>query len=115
MEQDSRWYDPDGPWLNPGPVAGPFQVTIGDGSTLTYYWYRFVDQPAIVQADLPPDQRQMLQQRAELIHIYWKKDSEYLTPPTTGSLVSIDPGLIIEPPVGLEVGYVAIVTRQERR
>ncbi len=32
-------------WKRPGPVAGPFQAYPGDGSVVTYYWYRFADQP----------------------------------------------------------------------
>ena len=33
-------------WKKPGPAAGPFQAQLGDGSVVTYYWYRFADQPA---------------------------------------------------------------------
>src|SRR2546430_4575868 len=36
----------------PGPVAGPFKAYLGDGSVVTYYWYRFADQPALLNADL---------------------------------------------------------------
>ena len=39
-------------WKKPGPVAGPFQANLGDGSVVTYHWYRFADQPAILNADL---------------------------------------------------------------
>jgi hypothetical protein len=39
-------------WKKPGPVAGPFQANLGDGSVVTYYWYRFADQPALLNADL---------------------------------------------------------------
>ena len=114
MEEDCPWYDPNGPWMSPGPVAGPFQVEIADGSRLTYYWYRFIDQPAILNANLPEDQRTKLQERVELIHTHWSKDDEYLAPPTRGELASLDPGIIVEPPAGLEIGYVPIVTRQEK-
>jgi len=34
--------------------------------------------------------------------------------PTLGSLANLDNGLIIEPPAGFEIGYVPIVTRQEK-
>jgi hypothetical protein len=33
-------------------------------------------------------------------------------PPTRGSLVKLDPALLVTPPKDLEVGYVPIVTRQ---
>jgi len=100
-------------WKNPGPVAGPFKAKLGDGSTVTYYWYRFADQPALLNADLTSEEREKLQKRVEKIHRLWTKDREYLPPPTTGKLADVDPALIVVPPAGLEVGYVPIVTRQE--
>lgn len=106
---------PDSPFRSPGPVAGPFEVTLGDGSVVTYAWYRFADQPAMLNADLTPAEREETQRRVELLHRAWTKDREYLAPPTTGSLASIDPALIVTPPPGLEVGYVPIALRQARR
>jgi hypothetical protein len=100
-------------WKNPGPVAGPFKVKLGDGSTLTYYWYRFADQPALLNADLSNAEREEMQRRVEKLHRLWTKDREYLPPPTVGKLADIDPALIVTPPAGLEAGYVPIVTRQE--
>ena len=38
LEPDCQWQDPNGPWNNPGPSAGPFKADLGDGSTVTYYW-----------------------------------------------------------------------------
>ena len=99
-------------WKKPGPVAGPFQARLGDGSEVTYYWYRFADQPALLNADLSDEEREQVQQRVERLHAHWKKDREYLPPPTTGALAEIDPALIVVPPPGFEAGYVPIVTRQ---
>lgn len=113
-ESDCQWQDPDGPWNNPGPAAGPFTAELGDGSTVTYYWYRFVDQPAIVHANLPEDMRTAMQSRAELIHSKWRHTDQYAAPPEVGQLATLDPNIIVEPPSGLEVGYVPIVTRQEK-
>jgi hypothetical protein len=104
---------PDSPWKRPGPKAGPFRVKIGDGSTVTYWWYRFVDQPAVVQAGYSVGERNRLQARVERLHRAWTKDREYLAPPTVGKLASLDPTLFVKPPKGMEVGYVPIVTRQE--
>lgn len=106
--------DPDSPWKKPGPVAGPFQAHLGDGSIVTYAWYRFADQPALLNADLTPQERENLQTRAEWIHRTWKKEREYLPPPRSGRLADLDPALIVTPPAGLEIGHVPIVTRQER-
>ena len=58
------------------------------------------------------DEREELQRRAELLHRRWRMDGAYLPPPTRGSLASLAPALLVEPPEGLEVGYVPICTRQ---
>lgn len=103
---------PESCWKTPGPAAGPFKAELGDGSTVTYYWYRFADQPALLNADLSKEEREEMQRRAELLHAHWTKDREYLPPPKIGKLAEIDPALIVVPPEDLEIGYVPIVTRQ---
>ena len=100
-------------WKSPGPAAGPFTAKLGDGSTVTYYWYRFADQPALLNADLSIEERNEMQRRVELLHRHWTIEQEYLPPPLIGHLADIDPALIVKPPKGKEVGYVPIVTRQE--
>jgi hypothetical protein len=100
------------PWKSPGPKAGPFVRKLGDGSEVTYYWYRFADQPALMNADLTPSEREAIQKRVEMIHRNWKKDRNYLPEPSVGKLASVDPALLVKPPKGMEVGYVPIVTRQ---
>ena len=92
--------------------AGPFTAYPGDGSEVTYYWYRFADQPSMLNADLTDGEREEMQLKVEKIHREWTKDKEYLAPPTVGALAEIDSALIVMPPEGLEVGYVPIVTRQ---
>lgn len=104
--------DPASCWKKPGPKAGPFQARLGDGSVVTYYWYRFADQPALLNADLTDAEREAVQARVEKLHQHWTKDREYLPPPALGSLAEIDPALLVTPPPGLEAGYVPIVTRQ---
>jgi len=99
-------------WKTPGPAAGPFEAKLGDGSVVTFYWYRFADQPALRNADLTSDEREALQKRVEMLHKSWTKDREYLPPPTVGTLAELDPAVIVTPPKGLEVGYVPIVPRQ---
>jgi hypothetical protein len=102
-------------WKKPGPVAGPFQARPGDGSVVTYYWYRFADQPALLNADLTAQEREAMQGRVEKLHRHWTKDRDYLAPPTIGRLAEVDPALIVTPPPGLEAGYVPIATRQAAR
>jgi len=103
----------DSSWKKPGPKAGPFQAHIGDGSVVTYYWYRFADQPALLNADLTDAEREAMQARVEQLHRHWTKDLNYLAPPVSGELAGIDPALVVTPPQGLEVGYVPIAARQE--
>ncbi len=105
----------DGCWSEPGPVAGPFEAELGDGSVVTYSWYRFADQPALLNAGLTAGEREQLQERAELLHRHWTRERQYLPPPTRGTLAELDPALIVEPPRGFELGYVPIVTRQAAR
>ena len=80
-------------WKKPGPAAGPFEAKLGDGSMVTYYWYRFADQPALLNADLTDDERETLQKRVEMLHQSWTKDREYLPPPTVGKLADLDPAV----------------------
>jgi hypothetical protein len=105
--------DPKSTWKKPGPVAGPFKAHLGDHSTVTYYWYRFADQPAILNADLTDEEREALQAKVVKLHQNWKKDRDYLAPPAIGSLADIDPAQLVTPPPGYEVGYVPIATKQE--
>lgn len=102
----------DSCWKKPGPAAGPFEARLGDGSVVTYSWYRFADQPALLNADLTDTEREALQKRVELLHKKWTKDRDYLPPPMVGKLADLDPAVLVTPPKGLEVGYVPIVTRQ---
>ena len=104
----------DNTWKVPGPAknGGPFQVKLGDGTTVTYYWYLFKNQPTMLNSDLTDAEREVVQQRVEKLHRAWTINKEYLPAPTTGKLADIDPALIVTPPPGLEFGYVPIATRQ---
>ncbi|MBV8878682.1 MAG: hypothetical protein JO332_01840 [Planctomycetaceae bacterium] len=102
-------------WKKPGPAAGPFRAQLGDGSVVTYFWYRFADQPALLNAGLSDPEREALQSRVEKIHRLWTKERDYLPPPTVGKLAELDPALLVSPPAGLEAGYVPIATRQEAK
>ena len=103
-----------GAWSSPGAVTGPFQARLVDGSIVTYRWYRFVDQPSLQQYAWSKEKKAALQAFVERVHGAWPIDRDYMAPPTTGELVALDPALLVMPPAGFEVGYVPIVTRQER-
>jgi len=100
-------------WTTPGPVRGPFSAKLTDGSTVMYSWYRFVDQPALRQYRLTEAARNRLQAESIRIHREWKADGKYMPPPTSGTLAALDAALLVQPPKGLEAGFVPIVTRQE--
>ena len=104
-----------GAWSRPGPTRGPFTARLTDGSVVTYSWYRFVDQPSFQQYGWSPEKKAKLQALVEKLHASWPLDRDYMAPPTRGTLVRLDPALLVTPPKGLEVGYVPIVTHQEKR
>jgi hypothetical protein len=102
-------------WHKPGPKAGPFQARLTDGSVVTYYWYRFIDQPALQDADMSDAEKGRLQAIVEKIHAAWTPQKEYMPPPGTGTVATLDPALRVKPPPGLEIGYVPIAVRQSPR
>ncbi len=104
-----------GAWTRPGPKHGPHTARLVDGSIVTYSWYRFVDQPSFQQYNWNDAKKAKLQAIVEKLHAAWPIDRAYMPPPTRGKLVALDPALIVTPPAGLEVGYVPIVTHQEKR
>jgi len=101
-----------GAWATPGPKFGPFTAQFADGSVVTYSWYRFVDQPSFQQYNWSAEQKAKLQAFVEKLHANWPTDRDYMAPPTRGTLVALDPALLVTPPKGAEVGYVPIVTHQ---
>jgi hypothetical protein len=101
-----------GAWTHPGPKRGPFLAKLADGSIVTYSWYRFVDQPSFQQYHWGEEKKAKLQAFVQKIHASWPIGRNYMPPPTRGTLVLLDSGLLVTPPAGLEVGYVPIVTHQ---
>jgi hypothetical protein len=102
-----------GAWATPGPVAGPFQKKLADGSTVTYYWYKFIEQPVFRQYNWTQLQKDSLQNLIVQMHTNWSITQNYMAPPSSGSLVTFDTALFVTPPAGYTVGYVPIVTKQE--
>ena len=103
----------NGVWKNPGPKAGPFQAHLADRSVVTYFWYRFIDQPSLQHAGLSIDEKVRLQKLVEMMQKNWTPTKEYMAPPRKGELAKLDPALLIKPPKGLEIGYVPIAYRQD--
>jgi hypothetical protein len=101
-------------WKTPGPATPTTTVTLRDGSQVTYAWYRFIDQPVFQQYSWDLGKKQRLQALVAQIHARWTIDREYMPPPSSGSLVRLDPALIVTPPKGMETGYVPIVVGQRK-
>ncbi len=101
-----NWWGSDDPNLAGG------SVTLTDGSRVTYRWYRFVDQPALMRLNLTSAEKQTLQSLVEKMHRTWPITADYQPLPSAGKLVSFDPALLVTPPMGKEVGYVPVVVGQ---
>ena len=99
------------PWAQSGWAAGPFTTALSDGSTVTYVWYRFVDQPVIARLNLTSADRTKIQAWVESLHRQGANTFTFANP-TSGALASIDPGHLVAPPSGLEFGYVPIAIAQ---
>ncbi len=54
-----------------------------------------------------------MQAFVEKVHANWPIDRDYMAPPSSGKLATLDPALLVTPPNGMEIGYVPIVTHQE--
>ena len=102
----------DPAWGTPGPAIGPYYAHLSDGSWVTYWWYRFIDQPSFQQFNFKKSRKDSLQKMVETMHSNWTINKNYLPPPSSGTLASIDTALLVTPPKGYEVGYVPIATAQ---
>ena len=107
-------FETPGWWFN-GAEVDPkeYQAELTDKTTVTYRWIRFRDQPAVKALRLTEQQRENLQRTVEKIHRSCAEDIEFMAPPSKGELAEFDPGLLVKPPQGKEVGWVPIIVRQE--
>ena len=99
-------------WKKPGPIAGPYVTKLSDGSKAVYYWYKFNEQPAILNSQMDDQERQLIQKRVEMLHSHWSAGGNFVPGPKQ-QLASLDSGLLVTPPKGLEIGYVPICVHQQ--
>jgi hypothetical protein len=100
-------------WFNGSQYSQEFQTNLVDGTTVTYRWFKFVDQPTLKRLNLSVSERNRLQNIAEDMQKSWQQKS--LQPgATAGVLGSFDKNLLVSPPNGYEIGFVPIITKQER-
>lgn len=101
------------PWFTAGRAASDLiKTNLNDGSTVSYRWYKFIDQPMLARFNLTAEEKTALQALAEQIQREWA-NNPLQNPPSGGALVSFDRAVLVTPPPGLEIGYVPIVVRQE--
>ncbi len=103
-----------GSWRTPGPVAGPFFAYLSDYSMVTYFWYRFIDQPVFQQYKWTQGKKDSLQLLVETMQKNWTIEKAYMKAPSSGSLVAFDTALFVTPPPEYSIGYVPIVVAQEK-
>jgi len=95
-------------------------ATLDDGSEIRYRWYKFKDQPTMIQLkkEFPDiyttEYVNALQAKIEFIHDNWYAGKDFLARPSSANeidikLAEIDNGLIVNPPLGKEKGWVPIV------
>ncbi|MEM7604501.1 MAG: hypothetical protein AAF411_04020 [Myxococcota bacterium] len=112
----------------PGPASADSRMyctRTSDGVWIGFRWYRFVDQPELNQAfaSLPPGEREaakcFMQARIERLHEAQQSADQASWFEAPGNLpaplVNIDPALLVEPPAGLDVGYVPIPVMERYR
>lgn len=99
-------------WTSAKWAAGPFTASLNDSSIVEYVWYKFIEQPAIARLGLSASVLERLQTFVESLHQNSGVNGITISPPSSGSLVTIDNAQIVTPPPGLEKGYVPIVIRQ---
>ena len=104
--------DLEAAWTSPGPYLGPFHAELGDGSTATFYWYKFNEQPAILNSGMSDAERAQIQKKVELLHENWSHGAQYFPDPEQ-PLASLDEALILALPRGLAAGYVPIAVNQQ--
>ncbi len=106
------------------------QVVLQNGSTATYVWFKFTEQPAMLSAAqnwpdvYTPEYLSQLQTYVETLHTVVAQESRvnpaeptfinYRNPNDCENafdphLVKIDPTQMVVPPAGLEVGYVPVI------
>ena len=100
-----------------------YETVTDDGSRIFYQWFRFRDQPLFSDLSVEyPDTYtdnylDQLQTMIETMHREWGDSQQFLERPSnvdTLHLVEIDHGLLVDPPVGKEYGWVPVVTQVEQ-
>lgn len=89
-----------------------YKTTLLDGSTITYSWVKFIDQPGVKALKLSSEELSKLQEFVTKFHMSWAKDPEFMNSPTRGQLATLDKSLQVTPPKGMEFGYVPLVLSQ---
>lgn len=106
-------YDSPSWWLDGVSTSAEQSVDLVDGTTITYRWFRFSDQPALRRLGLTATEKARLQNLAEDLQRQWNNSSPQAAA-SSGELLSFDTNILLSPPNQYSVGYVPIVVRQQR-
>ena len=98
-------------WKTPGASSKVYKAVLEDNSTIEYVWYKFIDQPSLQAWNWSAEEKNRVQKKVEHIHRHWSK-ADYFSDETEKDLVSLSKALLVQPPEGLEYGYVPIVIKQ---
>lgn len=101
---------------SPGPASDTLYCSKTlDNTWVGYRWYKFVDQPGLVQQRLTQTQKNFMQARIETLHkMVPSSVSKWINGRNAEAegMARMDPAAITEPPDGLKIGYVPIILYQ---
>ena len=112
MQTSTYIYQAPSWWQQSPAASGDLTADLRDGSQVTYRWYKFVDQPSLQRFEMNAAEKAAIQGAIEKMQREWNNFA-MMKKPTSGTLASFDEGLLVTPPLGLEIGYVPIVVEQK--
>jgi len=83
-------------------------------ATVSYRWYRFAVQPLLRRFQWTAGEQRAMHELIVRMQCEWK-DAPSMAAPPVGRLATFAPGLLVNPPHGLERGFVPIVVRRSAR
>jgi len=81
-------------------------------SWIAWKWYKFIDQPGLQRLKLTDEQKEFMQSRVEKLHEMAGQQSQWIKREAgveEAGIAQFDPAALVEPPEGLEKGYVPVI------
>lgn len=108
---DSFVYQAPSWWIENASPSREFTTMLADGTSISYRWFKFNEQPALQRLRLSDKEKDVIQDLAEEMQVNWQNDSLQANP-SSGVLGKFDRNIKITPPKEFAIGYVPIVTKQ---